>query len=222
MRLIFPPMLALAVLVGLIGAEKSRLPATVHLNASGLQNPEEQRHDEITKQTISAYCLSCHGEEMIEQQRLTPAQWKAEIEKMVSWGAALPADQHSRVIDYLSRSFGLDAPRPLVRIVDGDGLEGLRLSPEKPPPHLLPGTSAERGADLYTRNCANCHGSRGEGNELGPRLANQPILLHPAEFVEVTSRGRRRMPASSGVLNVEQCHDILSWLIRQTLTELQG
>ena len=221
MRIIAPSIVAVgSLLVVLAGAREALRSATAQPTAIAHPLADVPRDDEITKQTIAVHCLSCHGEEMIEQQRLTPAQWKAEIEKMVSWGSALPAEEHAKVVDYLSRSFGPDSPPPLLQLVDGRGLAMGRLSPEEPTPRLLPGSSPERGGDLYSRHCANCHGPRGEGNELGPRLRNRPILAHPAEFVEVTSQGRRRMPASAGVLNVEQCHDIVSWLIRESRAEL--
>jgi mono/diheme cytochrome c family protein len=50
-------------------------------------------------------CLSCHGPEPITQQRLTTAQWSAEVEKMMRWGATVPADRKQALVEYLSRNF---------------------------------------------------------------------------------------------------------------------
>jgi mono/diheme cytochrome c family protein len=56
---------------------------------------------EIAKES----CLSCHGPELISQQRLTSNQWTAEVEKMVRWGAEIPSDQKQSLINYLAKSF---------------------------------------------------------------------------------------------------------------------
>lgn len=50
-------------------------------------------------------CLSCHGEDIIRGQRLTRVQWEREVDKMVRWGAQVPADQKTALIDYLSTRF---------------------------------------------------------------------------------------------------------------------
>lgn len=50
-------------------------------------------------------CLSCHGPEPITQQRLTASQWSAEVDKMVRWGASVPAERKQALVDYLSRNF---------------------------------------------------------------------------------------------------------------------
>lgn len=50
-------------------------------------------------------CLSCHGAEPIVQQRLTRPQWSAEVDKMVRWGAELPAESKDVMIDYLVKYF---------------------------------------------------------------------------------------------------------------------
>lgn len=50
-------------------------------------------------------CLTCHGTELISQQRLTPAQWKGEVEKMIRWGSTVPDYKKTALIDYLASSF---------------------------------------------------------------------------------------------------------------------
>ncbi len=51
--------------------------------------------------TYKASCHSCHGEEPMMRQRLSRAQWDAEIAKMQRWGAPVRADQREAFIDYL-------------------------------------------------------------------------------------------------------------------------
>jgi hypothetical protein len=55
-------------------------------------------------------CLTCHGEDMIMQERLTGKQWNAEVDKMVRWGAQVKAEDRGAIVDYLLKLYG---PRPL-------------------------------------------------------------------------------------------------------------
>jgi DMSO/TMAO reductase YedYZ molybdopterin-dependent catalytic subunit len=50
-------------------------------------------------------CLTCHGEEVIAQQRLSPAQWAAEVEKMIRWGAPVKPEQKAGILEYLSKRY---------------------------------------------------------------------------------------------------------------------
>jgi sulfite oxidase len=51
-------------------------------------------------------CLVCHDDDVIRQQRLTRGQWDREIDKMVGWGARVPAEDRPALLDYLSRIAG--------------------------------------------------------------------------------------------------------------------
>jgi mono/diheme cytochrome c family protein len=57
------------------------------------------------KEVLDQTCLSCHGAEPISQQRLSRSQWTAEVDKMIRWGADVPADQKTRLVDYLAKNF---------------------------------------------------------------------------------------------------------------------
>jgi hypothetical protein len=52
-----------------------------------------------------AACFACHDEHMMQQQRLTRAQWDREINKMTGWGAPLKAQDRDAVLNYLSNQF---------------------------------------------------------------------------------------------------------------------
>jgi hypothetical protein len=54
-------------------------------------------------------CLTCHGNDVVEQQRLTRAQWDREINKMTGWGAPVKPEDREAILNYLT-NFG---PRPL-------------------------------------------------------------------------------------------------------------
>ena len=61
-------------------------------------------------------CLQCHSASMVLQQRLTEKQWTASVEKMMRWGAAVPADKKDELLAYLVANFGPENDRfePLV------------------------------------------------------------------------------------------------------------
>ena len=57
------------------------------------------------KDAVEQGCLSCHGGEPISQQRLSRAQWTAEVDKMIRWGAEVTPDQKTPLVDYLAKNF---------------------------------------------------------------------------------------------------------------------
>jgi DMSO/TMAO reductase YedYZ molybdopterin-dependent catalytic subunit len=56
--------------------------------------------------TYEATCLTCHGEDVIRQQRLTRAQWDRELTKMTNWGAPVNSGNHDSILNYLTSYFG--------------------------------------------------------------------------------------------------------------------
>ena len=48
-------------------------------------------------------CLVCHEEDLIRMQRLTPAQWDREVNKMTGWGARVNPEDREAVLKYLSQ-----------------------------------------------------------------------------------------------------------------------
>jgi hypothetical protein len=55
---------------------------------------------------LKSSCLACHNEDVIQQQRLTRAQWDAEISKMVAWGAKVSNEDRSALLDYFAARYG--------------------------------------------------------------------------------------------------------------------
>ena len=158
--------------------------------------------------SMRSNCEICHDRGMLAQQRLTPAQWQAEVEKMRKWGAPLPADQEKSLVDYLSSQFPVGAV-PMA-------------APESPSANLADSVEpladpasfrgdARIGKGLYTDACAECHGSDARGKQ-EPNLVQQPILYRFNDFQEIVMRGRRTMPAFSGVLDRKQLEDLVAWL----------
>ena len=52
-----------------------------------------------------AACFVCHAESMMIQQRLTPAQWDREVQKMTGWGARIKPEDRDAILKYLSDNF---------------------------------------------------------------------------------------------------------------------
>ena len=103
-------------------AAGQRQPLTQEWNPSGYLWNAVQRVDiEVTaKQMINvplesaapakppgyqSACMGCHDEGMMVQQRLTPAQWDREVNKMVGWGAPLKPEDREAILKYLSNQF---------------------------------------------------------------------------------------------------------------------
>jgi cytochrome c5 len=50
-------------------------------------------------------CLTCHEDDIIESQRLSRAGWLRSIDKMIRWGANVPAEEKDGLIDYLAARY---------------------------------------------------------------------------------------------------------------------
>jgi DMSO/TMAO reductase YedYZ molybdopterin-dependent catalytic subunit len=59
---------------------------------------------------LKTACLACHEDDVIRQQRLTRAQWDAEINKMIGWGAKVSDPDRSVLLDYLAGRYGPRRP----------------------------------------------------------------------------------------------------------------
>ncbi|MEP6914208.1 MAG: hypothetical protein ABJC89_01120 [Acidobacteriota bacterium] len=81
---------------------------------------------------VQAHCSTCHGEDLIAQQRLSRAGWGREIDKMVRWGAVVAAAEREPMLDYLAAHF---APK--------SGAAATTVSANR----------------TYQRACLVCHGS---------------------------------------------------------------
>jgi mono/diheme cytochrome c family protein len=56
--------------------------------------------------TFKTACLTCHGDDLSAQQRLTAAGWGREIDKMVRWGAKVSAEEKPALVAYLTSRWG--------------------------------------------------------------------------------------------------------------------
>jgi cytochrome c5 len=91
-------------------------------------------------EVVRARCLSCHEADLIVPQRLSRVGWEREIDKMVRWGAVVPAAERAPLLEYLSARF---APKPVIS-------RPARTSDTQ-------GTGSASGEATYARACLTCH-----------------------------------------------------------------
>jgi ubiquinol-cytochrome c reductase cytochrome c subunit len=185
------------------------VPAAWCGSQAGQDDIDREEQLAAGKMAFRDNCLMCHGEEMTSRLRLTEKQWVTELDKMIGWGAPVPAELKAALLDYLISAFSDPSRAPVAppeRIALRDALALVR--PEGPP---VSG-DATRGAALYAANCTTCHGPAATGGDLGTCLVEKPVLVRPAQYTEVVRKGRRRMPGFAAVLKPEQEADILVWL----------
>jgi mono/diheme cytochrome c family protein len=78
---------------------------------------------------------------------------------------------------------------------------------------------AEGGADLYKTKCAACHGADGSGNtpmgkKLGLKDFKSPDVVKQtdAQLIEITTKGKDKMPAFAGKLTDAQIKDVVAYI----------
>jgi len=52
-----------------------------------------------------AACHGCHGDDVVQMQKLTPAQWDRELKKMEGWGAPVKAEERDALLKFLSEHY---------------------------------------------------------------------------------------------------------------------
>jgi hypothetical protein len=77
------------------------------------QEPREAAREEEKRA-----CTPCHSLKLVHSQRLKPAAWGKEIDKMVGWGAIVPDRQ--LLLTYLSEEYSETKAGPAVYL-SGNG-----------------------------------------------------------------------------------------------------
>ena len=155
-------------------------------------------------------CLMCHAEEMTARSRLSEKQWATEIDKMIGWGAPVPAELKGPLFEFLVSEYSPPAAKPPAPPERINLAAALALVAPSGPQSSV--GDAAKGGPLYAMHCATCHGPDARGADLGTCLVEKPVLLRPADYDAVVRNGRRRMPGFSAALKPEQETDILAWL----------
>ena len=100
-------------------------------------------------QIMASCTASCHGPSLIAQQRLDRDGWNREIDKMMRWGAVVPAAEKNAFINYLASSFNPSRPRPDSGKTIPDG----------------------KGSDVFKVTCLSCHDDKPVAALKGDRAA---------------------------------------------------
>jgi len=182
-------------------------------NVSSEEGFAEEEERFFAQQALRENCLICHSEQMISGQRLTSAQWKAEVEKMAGMGSPLPAEQSELLINYLSQEYSDTTPAHPVKYLSYD--DAMKQIEPVPSPARIEGVDIEAGKGHFTTHCATCHAPSGIGGDLGPNLLEIASLFRQPDFREVVHSGRHRMPGFQTVLSPAQVDQILGWLQAQ-------
>lgn len=85
--------------------EQERAPLTQYLSRFGPTPAASHPRASEGKAVLERACLSCHGVDMIEGQRLSTAGWTREVDKMVRWGAKVGEADKGALVDYLSQTY---------------------------------------------------------------------------------------------------------------------
>jgi hypothetical protein len=92
--------------------EADRGPLAAYLSTQfGLRPAESHPHASEGEAVFGRACLSCHGIDLIEQQRLTRTGWLRSVDKMIGWGAQVPDPFKDPLLDYLAAQYGPRPPR---------------------------------------------------------------------------------------------------------------
>ncbi len=92
---------------------------------------------------MKTQCLTCHGDDLIQQQRLNKAGWTREVEKMMRWGAEVKDADKEHLVEYLAANY---PQRPFSKEL-----------PTAPAP-AVDATVIARGKTLFEGKCLTCHG----------------------------------------------------------------
>lgn len=156
---------------------------------------------------VRAACLSCHGEQLLAQQRLPKERWAATVKKMVGWGAALQPADSEVLVAHLASRYGPEAGPFAPALVPAE-----RAAAALAPQADEAAGAAARGARLFAERCASCHGADARGlPALGLNLVERPLLYRAADVAAVVRGGRGSMPAQPATSAAELA-DLLAHL----------
>jgi cytochrome c553 len=92
---------------GAVVGVDEREPMLDYLAAHFAQKPVSS-HIVATSGSEAVYkraCLTCHEDDIIESQRLARPGWVRSVDKMIRWGADVPAAEKDALVDYLAARY---------------------------------------------------------------------------------------------------------------------
>jgi cytochrome c553 len=94
---------SLAVALTIAGAVLGAVAVAAPVQSTARLPPSESPGSRV----VAARCLSCHGLDIVRQQRLSRDGWVREVDKMIGWGASVTAAERADILDYLSAEYGI-------------------------------------------------------------------------------------------------------------------
>ena len=106
LRRVWPGMIGLTIAV-LLGIPCQSTSHGGHSHGPVMLDPSQALERQALA-LIESRCSLCHSTDLVAQQRLNRARWHATLQKMVSWGAQLSAEEREQLLNYLATRQGLD------------------------------------------------------------------------------------------------------------------
>jgi DMSO/TMAO reductase YedYZ molybdopterin-dependent catalytic subunit len=148
-------------------------------------------------------CLTCHGRELVDAQRLNPKQWEGVLKKMEGFGVHLAQSEQTALLQYLKTFSPEKEAAPTTPVVFEEEESAFRKT------DLLPIGDMRRGTLLFAKHCAHCHGTQAEGL-VGPKLLGRAIPT--SDFFHTVRQGRGNMPPFKDTLQPQELADLQSYL----------
>ncbi len=171
--------------------------------------------------TLKKVCGTCHPLTRVTTERHTRQQWQESIDKMVTLGAKATPDEFSKVLDVLTKDYGLDVSTRVT----------VAMPPQRDRPgandkHVVDKAAADRGAKVWAVKCLECHGPDSRGTSKGPNLVRSEMVMHDRYGSELTpflKKGHPEVnPAASAKLEPGQMVDLSHFLHQRLYDTLRG
>src|SRR5579871_3261090 len=72
-------------------------------------NAQAKLPDGDGKALVERICTECHGADQIVELKLSEAEWRAEVDKMIARGAEGTDEEFNTIVKYLAKNFGKPA-----------------------------------------------------------------------------------------------------------------
>jgi len=179
-------------------------PAKPDASSAAVTTPAVSTAD--AKKAVENGCLSCHQEDMLQQQRLTKAQWEKTVTKMAGWGANIEEADKPGIVASLSEQYGPDAGPFAAPATEATTTLALTLPLDD---GEWANGDAVKGKATFVDKCSGCHGPEGQGH-IGVRLVDRPILYRAKDIAELVRKGKGKMPPA--VVETKALADIIAHL----------
>jgi mono/diheme cytochrome c family protein len=141
-------------------------------------------------QVLTQSCQACHSLKLVEQQRLSEAQWVAVLKKMNVFGASITESAVQPMAAQLAARHGPQAKLPALARVDAAAAVASLLPLAE---GAFASDDAKGGEALYLTRCLACHGADARG-ATGVNLVDRVLLQRAPEFAAHVRTGRGLMP----------------------------